>query len=138
MMKVDLQITTNVDLEIEQAMLAEERQHVVKKRNSGLNGGRTRPINNDFDRNVGICYLALQGCSTAVAHEGTSIHKELDVQKREKQRKLSVGYALVWGCAGSSGGFCRCGQIKIIFYFTARRALRATLLREWPGCVQAL
>src|SRR6516162_4943771 len=39
MMKVDLQITTYVDLEIEDAVFAEKSEHMVKKGNPGLNGG---------------------------------------------------------------------------------------------------
>jgi hypothetical protein len=58
-MIIDLEIATDFNLEIEQAMPAEQGEHMIEKRDAGLDGGSAGPIDHQVDGDSCLCRLAL-------------------------------------------------------------------------------
>ena len=59
-MIVHLQISADIDLEIEQAVLAEESEHMIEERDAGLDGGSAGAIDHEVDRDISFRRLSLQ------------------------------------------------------------------------------
>jgi hypothetical protein len=59
MMKVDAKIAPRFDSQIEKAVFRQQYQHVIKKRNTGVNTGRAGSIDLQIDgyRSFGRCPL---------------------------------------------------------------------------------
>jgi hypothetical protein len=58
-MIIDLKIARDLNLEIEQAMPAEQGEHMIEERDAGLDGGNPGAIDHQIDGNSCLRRLAL-------------------------------------------------------------------------------
>ena len=65
---VDMQVALRLHGQVKQSVLGQERQHVVKEPDAGLDVGFSGSIQVDRERDVGLGGLSLNRCG-AVGHE---------------------------------------------------------------------
>jgi hypothetical protein len=62
MVRIHRQVPLAAELQIQHRMPGEQRQHVVKEGNAGLDGRFARPVNVQFDRDAGFFGRAAKFC----------------------------------------------------------------------------
>jgi hypothetical protein len=95
-MKIDFDVALDFEVEIEKSVLGQQGQHVVEKRDAGLDVGFAGTVDIELEGNVGLTGLADNG--------SRAFHREVldEITRPEERKKLSEGS---YGCAGAELSF---------------------------------